>query len=177
MSEPQNQPILNEMPSVIMALFLLVVGIEGVYRFGRTGDVGKSLWFGHAIWVDQPIRPFPAALNTQIETGVFSWFELKRYISLLYPRQFGWHCHQLRTAAGDGQICGQCVRQCGHINRIHRVRNRWGTGVFTVGSKWACAVWDVYGCLRIFGRTCVFALGGLSRCWSAVAPAFSLVDF
>jgi membrane associated rhomboid family serine protease len=27
---------------------------------------------------------FPAALNTQIETGVFSWFELKRYISFSF---------------------------------------------------------------------------------------------
>jgi hypothetical protein len=84
MSEQQNQPILNEMPSVIMALFLLVVGIEGFIVLGEQGMLGNRYGLGMRYGLINQFGLFPAALNTQIETGVFSWFELKRYISFTF---------------------------------------------------------------------------------------------
>ncbi|REJ70687.1 MAG: rhomboid family intramembrane serine protease, partial [Proteobacteria bacterium] len=84
MSEPQNQPILNELPSVIMALFLLVVGIEGFIVLGEQGMLGNRYGLGMRYGLINQFGLFPAALNTQIETGVFSWFELKRYISFTF---------------------------------------------------------------------------------------------
>ena len=84
MSEQQNQPILNEMPSVIMALFLLVVGIEGFIVLGEQGMLGNRYGLGMRYGLINQFGLFPAALNPQIETGVFSWFELKRYISFTF---------------------------------------------------------------------------------------------
>mgnify|MGYP003334777884 FL=1 len=84
MSEPQNQPIFNEMPSVIMALFLMIVGIEGFLVLGEQGILGNGYGLGLRYGLINQFGLFPAALNTQIETGVFSCFELKRYISFTF---------------------------------------------------------------------------------------------
>ncbi|MFZ8878865.1 MAG: rhomboid family intramembrane serine protease [Paracoccaceae bacterium] len=84
MSEPQNQPILNEMPSVVMALFMLAVAIEGFIVLGEQGVLGNGYSLGMRYGLINQYGLFPAALNTQIETGVFSWFELKRYISFTF---------------------------------------------------------------------------------------------
>ena len=71
MSELQNQPIFNEMPSVIMALFLLIIGIEGFIVLGEQGILGNGYGLGLRYGLINQFGLFPAALNTQIETGVF----------------------------------------------------------------------------------------------------------
>ena len=171
MSEQQNQPILNEMPSVIMALFLLVVGIEGFIVLGEQGMLGNRYGLGMRYGLINQFGLFPAALNTQIETGVFSWFELKRYISFTFI-----HGSSVGTAIS-------CALLLAMGKFVGSVFSNVATLIVFIGSaiggalmysllvpNWACSVWDVYGCLRIVGRTCIFALGGLSRCGTAFAP-------
>ncbi len=81
MSKPNQQPILNEIPSVIMALFLLVVGIEGFIVLGEQGVLGNRYGIGMRYGLINQHGLFPAALGNQINSGVYSWFELKRFLS------------------------------------------------------------------------------------------------
>ena len=67
MLEQQNQPILNEMPSVIMALFLLVVGIEGFIVLGEQGILGNRYGLGMRYELINQFGLFPAALNSTVQ--------------------------------------------------------------------------------------------------------------
>ena len=83
MVHPHNEPPLNPMPPVVMALFIVIVGVEAVFSLGAYGVVGGPGAVGWRLEAMERFAFFAPVLGWMFETGQFPANHLVRFLS--YP--------------------------------------------------------------------------------------------
>lgn len=83
MTHPHNEPPLNPVPPVVIALFLVIVGIEVVFTLGARGIVGGPGAIGWRIGFMEQFAFSPEILDWMQATGRWSIEHLLRMFS--YP--------------------------------------------------------------------------------------------
>lgn len=83
MVHPHNEPPLNPMPPVVMALFIVIVGVEAVFSLGAYGVVGGPGAVGWRLEAMERFAFFAPVLGWMFETGQFPASHLVRFLS--YP--------------------------------------------------------------------------------------------
>ena len=83
MVHPHNEPPLNPMPPVVMALFIVIVGVEAAFSLGGYGLIGGPTALGWRLEAMERFAFFGQVLRWMLATGQFPAEHLVRFFS--YP--------------------------------------------------------------------------------------------
>lgn len=83
MSSPDFQPPVNPLPPVVVALFLVIVAVEGAFTLGARGLVGGPGAIGWRVAAIQEYGFDPRLFDFMVETGRWEPQYLKRFVT--YP--------------------------------------------------------------------------------------------
>lgn len=83
MVHPMNEPPLNPVPPVVMALCIVIVGVEAVFSLGSYGVVGGPSALGWRLDAMERFAFFAPVLQWMLETGRLPPEQLVRFVS--YP--------------------------------------------------------------------------------------------
>ena len=83
MVHPHNEPPLNPMPPVVMALFIVIVGVEAAFSLGSYGLIGGPTALGWRLEATERFAFFGQVLRWMLSTGQFPPEHLVRFFS--YP--------------------------------------------------------------------------------------------
>ena len=83
MVHPHNEPPLNPMPPVVMALFIVIVGVEAAFSLGSYGLIGGPTALGWRLEATERFAFFAQVLRWMLSTGQFPPEHLVRFFS--YP--------------------------------------------------------------------------------------------
>jgi len=83
MVHPHNKPPLNPMPPVVMALFIVIVGVEAAFSLGSYGLIGGPTALGWRLEATERFAFFGQVLRWMLSTGQFPPEHLVRFFS--YP--------------------------------------------------------------------------------------------
>lgn len=133
MSSPENISPVNPLPPVIVALFLLMMGIEAIFQLGARGLVGGADAIG---WRVLAVRGY--GINSDIATwmvqsGRYPPEYLKRFVSYLF----------IHASFTHALFAGAMLLALGKF--VGEVFSQWATLLLFLGSAVAGAV--VYGLL------------------------------
>ncbi|APZ51946.1 rhomboid family intramembrane serine protease [Salipiger abyssi] len=93
MVHPHNEPPLNPMPPVVMALFIVIVGVEAVFSLGSYGIVGGPAAVGWRLDAMERFAFLAPVLQWMLQTGQFPAEHVIRLFS--YPFVHGNFTHAL----------------------------------------------------------------------------------
>lgn len=84
MTEPHNEPPLNPLPPVVIALFLVIVGIEVALSLGARGIIGGPDAVGWRLGLYDQFSLRPAIVLWMIENGRWPPEHVSRFISYVF---------------------------------------------------------------------------------------------
>ncbi|MBU2960997.1 rhomboid family intramembrane serine protease [Citreicella sp. C3M06] len=91
MVHPINEPPLNPVPPVVMALCIVIVGVEAVFSLGSYGVIGGPAAVGWRLDALERFAFFAPVLDWMLQTGRYPASELVRFFS--YPFVHGSFIH------------------------------------------------------------------------------------
>ncbi|MDO6521562.1 rhomboid family intramembrane serine protease [Shimia thalassica] len=84
MSEPDNNSPINPLPPVVVALFLLIAGVEVVFSLGARGLVGDASAIGWRVAALQKYAFSGEIFDWMLSSGVWPFEHVMRFVTYLF---------------------------------------------------------------------------------------------